>query len=178
MFVESAEYSPDHRNTDLENNALVKSGDSYLERAVLAEGQSGAIPSAILENASRFYEDVLLNTQDPEILARGALCLEGLAETDPESAEAQGLRAAAKAEIELGLKRIEEAGGDESHEISAPLLVVGAQIAAAEGDPEKAKEILSHLNGSAPSQVIRELRTEGVVHVGTVANALLGKSEA
>jgi hypothetical protein len=172
-MTQGAENSPEHSNTTLENQALIKSGDSYLGRAVIAQEQQGSIPTDVFENASRFYEDVLTGDTSPAVLARDALCLEGLAEANPTSPEAQDLRDKAKAEIELGLRGLEGAT-DEAP--MAPLLVVGAKIAVAEGDSQKALDILGSLNGSTPPEVAilaAELQDKNILPLGHVVETLL-----
>jgi hypothetical protein len=154
-----------------------KIGDAYLGTASIAQETQGlevaAMPYAL---AAESYEEALRREAelDPATLAKDAICLEALAEAVPNSDEAGLLLQSARAEVNRAWA---EAGGANASEVAAaPILVAEAKIAVAEGNPDKAAEILGSLNGHTPPAVEKlkeELRTSGKLPVNHVAEALL-----
>jgi hypothetical protein len=169
-----AENSPERTNTNNEDEALLHSADSYLGRAIDAQKAHGTIPAPVLENASRFYEGTEAIRGDATVLVKDALCLDGLAELADKERAAE-LRAVANAEVRKAWEVVGGAEAPEEH--LAPILVMEAKLIADSGNTDKARDILTHLNGSAPD-AIKDLDEHGTLQVSTVAKVLLGKIAA
>jgi hypothetical protein len=143
-----------------------KVANAYLANAVVASESSSVSPIPIYEQASALYEEELkVVGESPALHALNAVCMEALAEAgaiDPAVAE-------------MHIKRGLELAGDSDANIEdiTSIMLVEAERVAANGDPKKAHEILDHLNGRVPREIIEELEENGVLRVSTVAKALL-----
>jgi hypothetical protein len=149
----------------------ILSGNANLAEAARThetDGALDAVPS--YQRAAASYEQALKHREDSTTHLLGAISLEALVE----AGVAEDLTA-----VREHIARARElAGSLAPDEMTVKIDLVEAKLAEEEHDPEKAKDILDHINGHTPPEIAKELSGEGVLAVTSVARYLLDKKAA